>query len=316
MLQSFFTSVSSVLVILVLTATGYFLGAAGWIKKEHKDCLSKILIDVFVPCNCLYGMLTHLDRDMLLASGIYLLIPLAATLVNYPLGFLAAKLLRLPHRHVGIFILLTATSNGLVVGLPMCSELLGESTTPYVMLYYIVSHTMLYVVSVGIARTTMSEGKEKLNIGKTLLDVLKSPAVIAVLLGIVLLLFGVKLPAPAMNYLKYMSGAVVPLAIILSGYVIYSIGFKSMRLNRETVGVLIFRFLIAPAIAWGFCLLFGAEGLGLKVNLILAAMPSVAISVVTAARYGNQDDEMFASQGFAWTNLAVFAVTPVLMLLI
>lgn len=49
MLQSFFTSVSSVLVILVLTATGYFLGAAGWIKKEHKDCLSKILIDVFVP---------------------------------------------------------------------------------------------------------------------------------------------------------------------------------------------------------------------------------------------------------------------------
>ena len=314
MLQSFLSSVSSVFVILLLTVTGYVLGALGWIKKEHKDCMSRILISVFVPCNCLYGMLTHLDKEMLLASGIYLLIPLAATIVGYPLCFLAARLLKVPSRQVGIFILLTATSNAIVVGLPMCNELLGESSTPYVMLYYVVSHTMLYIVSIGIARITM--GGEKLNVGRTLLDVVKMPAVIAVLVGIVLILLDVRPPEPLMNYLKYMSGAVVPLAIVISGYVIWSIGFQSMRLNRMTAGVLFCRFFMAPLLAYLFCRLFGAEGIGYKSNLILAAMPSVAISVVTAARYGDRDDEMFASQGFAWTNLATFAVTPVLMLLI
>ena len=313
MLETFFNSVSSVFVILLLTATGFILGQLGWMKKIHKDFISKLLISFFIPCNSMYGLLHNLNREMLLASGVYLLVPLATMAVSYPLSFLLAKLLRLEKKQTGLFILLTATSNAIFIGLPMCNELLGDASTPYVMLYYIVSNSMLYIVSMGIARTAM--GGEKVNLGKTLLDMLKMPVVIAILVSIALLLLNIQLPSPIMSYLKYMSGAVTPLAMIISGFVIYSIGFKALRLNRGTVGVMIFRFLLAPLLAFAFCLLFGAEGLGMKVNLILASMPSVTIAVVIASRYGDQDDEMFASQGVAWTSIVTFVVTPVLMLL-
>ena len=313
MLETFFNSVSSVFVILLLTATGYFLAAAGWMKAEHKAFLSKLLISVFVPCNCAYGMLTNLDRELLLASGVYLLIPFATMLVSYPLSILTAKLFGVSRKHTGLFVLLTATSNAIFIGLAMCRELFGEEGTPYVMLYYIFSTAFLYTLSMGLARMTM--GGEKVDLKKTLLDIVKMPVVIAAAVSIALILLGLKLPALCMSYLKYMSGAVTPLAMIISGFVIHSIGFKALRMNRETAGVLVFRFLLAPLLCFAFCLLFGGEGLGMKVNLVLSSMPSVTIAVVIAARYGDEKDEMFASQGVAWTSIATFLVTPVLMLL-
>ena len=126
MLETFFNSVSSVFVILLLTATGYFLAAAGWMKAEHKAFLSKLLISVFVPCNCAYGMLNNLDRELLLASGIYLLIPFATMLISYPLSLLTARLFGVSRNHTGLFVLLTATSNAIFIGLAMCRELFGE----------------------------------------------------------------------------------------------------------------------------------------------------------------------------------------------
>ena len=123
MLETFFNSVSSVLVILLLTATGFLLGQFGWMKKVHKDFISKLLISFFIPCNSMYGLLHKLNREMLLASGIYLLIPLATMAVSYPLSFLLARLLRMEKRQTGLFILLTATSNAIFIGLPFCNFL-------------------------------------------------------------------------------------------------------------------------------------------------------------------------------------------------
>ena len=313
MLDTFLNSVSSVLVILLLTVTGYVLGAAGWMKEAHKAFISKLLMSVFIPCNCAYGMLNNLNRELLLASGVYLLIPFLTMLFSYPLAFLLARLCRVNKKQTGLFFLLTCTSNAILIGLPMCKELFGEECTSYVMLYYIISTTFLYTLSMGSARVTM--GGEKINLKKTLLDIIKMPVVIGAFLSILLILLGIRLPSVCMSYLRYMSNAVTPLAMILSGFVIYSIGLKALRMNLPTAGVLLFRFLLAPLICFLFCVLLGGEGLGMKVNLVLSAMPSVTIAVVVAARYGGKEDELLASQGVAWTSIGTFLVTPVLMLL-
>ena len=313
MLETFFNSVSSVLVIFLLTLTGYYLGASGRMNAEHKGFLSKTLMSFFVPCNCAYGLMNNLNREMLLNSGIYLLIPLATMGCGYLAAWLAAKLFRVEKKHLGLYMLLSVTSNAVFIGLAMCKELFGEEATPYVMLYYIVSNLLLYTVSMSAARITM--GGEKVSLLTTLKDVAKMPVVIAAVLGVLLVYLDLRPPHVIMSYLKYMSGAVTPLAMIISGYVIWDIGLSALRMNRETAGVLCFRFLIAPLMCLLFCRIFGAEGLGMRVNLVLSSMPSVTIAVVIAARYGDDRDEMFASQGVAWTSIATFLVTPVLMLL-
>ena len=143
---------------------------------------------------------------------------------------------------------------------------------------------------------------------------LTTPAVIGVLVSFVLVFTGIRLPSLVMSYCKYMNNLVTPLALLLTGYIIYEIGLKNLKLDRDLAIMLLFRFLLVPGVSFALCELFGVAGLGRSVLLVETAMPVVTQTVVAAADYGA--DEQFAAQGAALSTLACFVVIPVLMLIL
>ena len=104
------------------------------------------------------------------------------------------------------------------------------------------------------------------------------------------------------------------LALLLTGYIIYEIGLKNLRLDRDLALVMLFRFLLVPGVSFALCELFSVAGLGRSVLLVETAMPVVTQTVVAAADYGA--DERFAAQGAALSTLACFVVIPALMLIL
>lgn len=70
MLGEFLNAVSAVVVLLMLMAVGYFMGTKGWMKAEEKKFLSKYIINIAVPCNCINGLLNNLDQSMLAQAGL------------------------------------------------------------------------------------------------------------------------------------------------------------------------------------------------------------------------------------------------------
>ena len=117
-----------------------------------------------------------------------------------------------------------------------------------------------------------------------------------------------------MSYCKYMNNLVTPLALLLTGYIIYEIGLKNLKLDRDLALVMLFRFLLVPGVSLALCEVFGVAGLGRSVLLVETAMPVVTQTVVAAADYGA--DEEFAAQGAALSTIACFVVIPVLMLIL
>ena len=61
-MAGFFNAVSACLVLLMLMAVGYFMGVWGWMTAAEKRFISKFIINIAVPCNCLVGLLDNLDR--------------------------------------------------------------------------------------------------------------------------------------------------------------------------------------------------------------------------------------------------------------
>ena len=78
--------------------------------------------------------------------------------------------------------------------------------------------------------------------------------------------------------------------------------------------VLLFRFVLAPALYVLCCALLGVGSLARDTFVVEAAMPVVTQTVVAASRYGA--DERFAAEGAALSTIASFIVIPVLMLLL
>ena len=301
-------SVSSVSVVLLLTATGYVCAARGWIGPDAKAFLSRFIMTVAIPCMCIYGLTTRLTREMLAEYGRYLLVPLCCISLNYLLSF---RLLRLPRRSLGVFVVMCSMSNTMFIGYAMCYELFGEKSVPYIMLFYLVSTMFTQVVGLSVIR---GAGESQHPSPRERLRFLTSPAVLGVAAGFTLVLLGWPLPSLVRSYMGYMNGLVSPLALVLTGKIIHDIGLRSLRLDRNTVLMLLFRFVLAPGMVLLACSLLDVTGLTRSVFVIEAAMPVVTVTVVAAAEYGA--DERLAAQGAAVSTIACFFVIPILMLLL
>ena len=308
-MEQFLHSVTSVNVILLLTATGYVCARLGWLTAEGKRFLSKFCMTVATPLMCVYGLTTNLTRDMIMQAHILLLVPLLSLAGNYALAIPVGKLLRLPRRSLGVFIMLCSVSNSMFVGYAMCKELFGDECVPYVMLFYMVSTVFTQVVGLSLIR--WSANAEPLS-GKLLVKFLRSPPIIGVTLGYVLVLCDLHLPGLVNSYLRYMNQVVSPLALLITGRIIYEIGLKNLHIDRDMILVMLFRFLLSPALFVVACSLLGTDPLARSVYVVQAAMPVVTLTVVASSEYGA--DEQFAAQGAAITSLASFAVIPVLMI--
>ena len=308
-MSGFLNSIESVAIILLLTATGYFCAAAGWLREESKSFISKFLMMVAVPFMCIYGLKTHLSRDILDSAGIMLLIPFLCISSCFLISYPAAKLLGLPRKTVGVFMMMCGLSNTLFIGYPMCMQLFGEVSIPYVMVYYMVSGT--FTQAVGLPLIRYSGESEALSFGM-LARFFRSPPFIGIIIGIILVCFDLPVPGLLMTYGKYMNQLVTPLALLVTGEIIHHIGLGNLRMDKNAAVVLGFRFLLAPLLCFLLCRMFGVTGLGSSVFMVQAAMPVVTQTVVAASEYGA--DESFAAQTAALSTLASFVVIPLLML--
>ena len=308
-MEIFLHAVTSVTIILLLTATGYFCAAKGWMNAQVKAFISKFLMTIAIPCMCIYSFRSNLSRELLGHSVSMLLAGFCSCLLDFALAFLLGRLLRLPRRKLGVFVMMCAVSNCIFIGLAMCTELFGSECTPQVMLYWVVSTAFMQLGGVSFVRWSGESGGFS-----GVLHFLRTPTVLGSLTAILIVLLDVPLPGLFMSYGRYMNSMVTPLALLLTGYIIHEIGLRSLHLDRILGIVMVFRFIAAPAICLAFCSFFGVTGLARDVYVVEAAMPVVTQTVVAAAEYGA--DEQFAAQGAALSTLACFVVTPVLMLLL
>jgi len=264
-----------------------------------------------VPCMSIYSLRNNLTREMIAQSPELLAVPYIGIALLFVLAYGIARLLKLPKKRRGVFMVICAMSNTLFIGYAMCTELFGDVCIPYVMFYWFASTCYTQTFAMWLIRRS---GEGAGGSWRQSLAFLRSPTVLGVLTGTALVLLDIRLPSFLMSYLKYMNSVVSPMALILTGYIIYEMGWDKLRLDRDLTVSMLCRFLLGPAVILTFCTIFGVSGLARSTYIVQASMPVVTQTVVAAAQYGA--DEQFAARGAAVSTLASFVVIPVLMLLL
>ena len=313
-MTGFFNAVSACLVLVLLMAVGYFMGARGWMTAAEKKFLSRFIINIAVPANCIVGLLNNLDRAGLVQAGPQVAAALLGVGATLLLSMGAVALLRLPRARWGVFAAMAGLSNTLFIGIPVCTQLFGEVCMPYVMLYYLGNTTFLQSAGILLVERSGDGGRQPGGPGRFLRDIFTKPPILGVLCAIVLLVLGVDLPGPVMRFAGYISNTVSPLALIYCGFIVYEVGLKNLRLLPGLPAMLVIRLAVAPVICWGFCLLFGVEGLARDVFLVESALPVVSQVTVMAGAYGA--DEEYAATGACLSILGCFVSLPILMLVL
>jgi predicted permease len=297
----------AILKMLALVGVGLALRLAGLVKRENAKVLNSVIIYAALPALVFrVARQTDLSLDLLLVAAIAWLVGGAGFLVAWGL----ARLLRLPKKTAGAFILVTALGNTGYIGYPVTTMLLGEKALPQAVFYDVFGTVaLLFTVGVIIAgRMGSHQGKVS-----PLKELLSAPAMVALLLGLAsrALPLTPSVSTVVMDWLEIVASMTVPLVMISLGLTLSSRGFKGRLTAIGVAGAV--KLLVLPEVAVVAALALGAPGAS-RLVMLQAGMPSMMLTLIIGERFGLDTD--FTASAILATTVACIVTIPLVQMLV
>ena len=307
----FLRSISGILVILGMILVGFVIGEKGWFDDKSRGLLAKLVTQVALPCYMLYTITQRFTAADLLKMLPALRFPALSMVVLLGIATGVARIFTVKQDRRGLFISMFFNSNTIFVGLPINQALFGDASIPYVLIYYMCNTTFFWTLGTYLIQRD-GEGEAQFDL-KTSLKKVFSPPLMGFLLGLVLVMLQIKLPAFLASDLQYLGNLTTPLSMIFIGLSVSHVGVKQLVLGKDQLLILIGRFLVAPLLMASIVYWLPLPSLMKQVFIIQSAMPVMTNAPVVARLYGADSD--YAAVMVTETTLATMVVIPILMLL-
>ena len=307
----FLRSISGILVILGMILVGFVIGEKGWFDDKSRGLLAKLVTQVALPCYMLYTITQRFTAEDLLKMLPALRFPALSMVILLGIATGVARIFAVRQDRRGLFISMFFNSNTIFVGLPINQALFGDASIPYVLIYYMCNTTFFWTLGTYLIQRD-GEGEAQFDL-KTSLKKVFSPPLMGFLLGLVLVMLQIKLPAFLASDLQYLGNLTTPLSMIFIGLSVSHVGVKQLVLGKDQLLILLGRFLVAPLLMASIVYWIPLPNLMKQVFIIQSAMPVMTNAPVVARLYGA--DSNYASVMVTETTLATMVVIPILMLL-
>jgi len=307
----FLRSISGILVILGMILVGFVIGEKGWFDDKSRGLVAKLVTQVALPCYMLYTITQRFTAADLLKMLPALRFPALSMVILLGVATAVAKIFAVGQDRRGLFISMFFNSNTIFVGLPINQALFGDASIPYVLIYYMCNTTFFWTLGTYLIQRD-GEGEAQFDL-KTSLKKVFSPPLMGFLLGLVLVMLQIKLPAFLASDLQYLGNLTTPLSMIFIGLSVSHVGVKQLVLGKEQLLILLGRFLVAPLLMASIVYWVPLPSLMKQVFIIQSAMPVMTNAPVVARLYGADSD--YAAVMVTETTLATMVVIPILMLL-
>ncbi|WP_415883388.1 AEC family transporter [Neptuniibacter sp. QD34_54] len=274
-----------------ITAPIFFIGFLGYVLKRVRliddafiNTASKLVFMITLPA-LVFMSISRTDFHAVFNPE-QLGFVLIGTLISFiALWFLAKRWIKQPE-DLGVFIQGAFRSNYGIIGLAVSYNLFSDSGLAQASLLLALVIPLFNVLSI-IALTLPAKHQGGASIGSTVLEIVKNPLIIAVLLALPFSYFGFQLPEIAQKTGRYFANLTLPLALLAIGG---SLNMKSLRSTSSqatwaTLSKLLFIPLILTLAAWAY----GFKGQDLTMLMVLFGCPTAAASFVMAKAMGGNE---------------------------
>ena len=301
----FLKSISGILVILGMILVGFFIGEKGWFDDKSRGLIAKLVTQIALPCYMLYTITQRFTAGDLLKMLPELRFPALSMVILLGIATAVARIFAVRQDRRGLFISM------IFVGLPINQALFGDASIPYVLIYYMCNTTFFWTLGTYLIQRD-GEGEAQFDL-KTSLKKVFSPPLMGFLLGLVLVILHIKLPAFLASDLQYLGNLTTPLSMIFIGLSVSNAGLKQLTLKKDQFLILLGRFVVAPLLMATIVYWAPLPSLMKQVFIIQSAMPVMTNAPVVAKLYGADSD--YAAVMVTETTLATMVVIPILMVL-
>lgn len=307
---------ANIVVLFLMIILGYLLTKIKIFTKDSQQSFSLFIMKVALPMEIFLRIIKDFSKNELLSLLKEMILPLASISCLFIFSLLVVKIFKISKTHSGMFSLIFSTSSTAFLGIPIAMTLFGDSGVPYALIYYISNSLLFWTVGVFLVNKDVAfvnGRKEKLSLKQVLKSII-NPVIIGFLLGLLFVLLAIDLPKIVQSFVGYIGGTLTPLAMLYIGMVIYTTGIKNIKVTKDTYGILLGRYVIAPIVILVLAKVLGISTMMTKVSFVLAVLPASNGSVILAGEK-NVDVE-FATSSVLFTTLIYLVYLPVVLYVI
>jgi len=280
--MSFWDTLSEMLVILFAIACGYGANRLGILGGETDKRISKLLLDITMPCMILGAVCT--GDELPEASVLFSVLRVAAVfyLLEFAFVLIVPRLLGGTAGQRGVWRYTLVFPNVAFIGYPVASALFGGEA-----LFYAVVLTLPFNLMSFTLGPLMLTGAKRFSLRRMF-----SPCVIASILALVLALARLRPPAVAGESLEFLGSITVPLSLLFVGSLLAGLPLGSVMASPRLWVLTAVRLLVLPAVLCPILRCLGTEAMVLGIAVTQMAMPAAVNGSLLCMEYGGDAECM------------------------
>lgn len=247
--------------LYIFLIAGFLIGRIKKDKASHADILSVLLVNILLPCKVFNTFANNFSVEYFKENYILPLAALVLLSVLVVVSRFGSRLLTKHKYEQKVYMYSFAITNYAYLGYALIGSVFGEAVLAQFMLFAI--PFIIYTYTVGYVLLTG---------GKKPLKKLLNPITVAIVLGIIFGLTGLKVPDVIGSAVSAASACVGPLSMILTGITLSTFALKELVTDKTAYIFSAIRLLVIPAIAYTICRGLRLELLAPMV-LIITCMP-------------------------------------------
>lgn len=297
-------TVIGALLPIVLTLVLGFLAA--WhhdFTTDQAGVLNRMVMLYALPLS-LFASMVSTKRSELTSDGVIAAAIAGAMVAGYAVTYVVSRYVL---KHDSAFAALAALSVGgpavPFVGVSVLGYLFGSSSAVPIAVAALVMNIVQVPVTI-VLLSVSSRGKDSrtsAGLGHHIAHALKEPVVWAPVLGLILVLAGVKFPDTLNDSFKLLGSATGGVALFASGIVLFA---QKVSFSRPVVAIVLSRNVLVPCVLWAAMAAAGASSKAIHESVVTLAIPVASISVILAVQY-KKSERVIASSLFISTILSV-----------
>lgn len=264
--------------LFVMFVIGWAARTFGILDRSSTKRLSVFLMSICMPLLVVSAFEENVETGSVGLLGTVLVVAVIVHLVPTVLAFFLFRGKR-PADAASLRFAAVLPSCG-VAALPLLKAVFPDLGAFYAACFMLFS--VFYMWSVGAFMLSFGKGKSFLSC----LAELFNPCVIGALVGLILFLLRIRLPAfilVPVNFVGYMA---IPLSMIVLGSMLREIPIKNAFLNADVYISAFIKLLALPLLVLLGCMIFGISRWTAILCVLLAALPATTLTPALAERYG------------------------------
>jgi len=295
---------NKMIIFIALMVIGYVLARRGLFGPDFTKTASSLVLNVFMVGTILSSMIsTGAEHDIRDLAHI-LFLTFVMTAFGYVVSAVAVRLMPMEKDLKAPAEILMAAGNNMFIALPIAEAIYGSYAVFIVSVSCIPFNMLLY--SYGVWRLKGSgEGK-----GLRIREMFSIP-LIATLFGMLLILLRVPVPQAVRGLLSSLSGATMPMSMMVIGASLGSVSLLDAFRKPIFVFTSAVRLLLIPALSFFVLRPLTDDTALLMTNVIVAGAPSAVLCSVLAIQYGR--DGVFSSEGVQHSTVCSMLTLPLII---